>query len=60
MATFNDMPELHSVKVFVTENTLTRRRHPSVTVGTTFTSCFISGSINKDFSLPLEGGQAYV
>ncbi|WDE08459.1 hypothetical protein SG34_031540 [Thalassomonas viridans] len=64
MARSNDMPEFHSVKVFVTENTPTRRRHLPVTVDIPFahglTSCFINYSATKNLPLALEGGQAHV
>ncbi|WDE03086.1 hypothetical protein SG34_016820 [Thalassomonas viridans] len=57
MATFNDMPEFHSVKAFVTENIPARRQHLPVTVGIAFNNCFFIG---KHLPLTLEGGPAHV
>ncbi|WDE07770.1 hypothetical protein SG34_013255 [Thalassomonas viridans] len=68
MAKTNDMPELHSVKVFVTKNTPPRRRHCIANtsnagknsshgfIGYFIASCFIA----KDLSLIFAGGQAHV
>ncbi|WDE04953.1 hypothetical protein SG34_027215 [Thalassomonas viridans] len=73
MANIYDMPELHSVKVFVTENTPPRRRYgfanPSNTgitsphgfLGCFTASCFIAGCfISKNMPLTFAGGQAHV
>ncbi|WDE05544.1 hypothetical protein SG34_000920 [Thalassomonas viridans] len=73
MAKTNDMPEFHSVKVFVTENTRPRRRHgfantctagitsPHGFIGCSSASSFIGSCfIDKNVSLTFVGGQAHV
>ncbi|WDE08647.1 hypothetical protein SG34_032540 [Thalassomonas viridans] len=68
MAIANDMPELHSVKVFVTKNTPPRRRHGFVNTSNSgihslhgFTGTIRAGGFTRGY-LPLTfaGGQAHV
>ena len=59
MATFNDMPEFHPVKVFVTKNTPPRRRYcfiNTANTGINFPRNFIGGYLPSTFA----GGQAHV
>ncbi|WDE04735.1 hypothetical protein SG34_026020 [Thalassomonas viridans] len=63
MAKTNDMPEFHSVKVFVTENTPPHRRHgfantsnAGITSPQGFTGCFTAWNL----LLTSKGGQAHV
>ncbi|WDE02816.1 hypothetical protein SG34_015330 [Thalassomonas viridans] len=66
MAKANDMPEFHSVKVFVTKNTPARHRHSFANAGINsphgFTGCFTASCfIGRDVSLlTFAGGQAHV
>ncbi|WDE08666.1 hypothetical protein SG34_032650 [Thalassomonas viridans] len=68
MAIVNDMPEFHSVKVFVTKNTPPRRRHGFVNTRNAginpphgFTGAISAGGFICGY-LPLTfaGGQAHV
>ncbi|WDE03499.1 hypothetical protein SG34_019165 [Thalassomonas viridans] len=68
MAKANDMPEFHSVKVFVTKNTPSRHRHgiantnnvgitsPHGFTGCSTASCFTGRNVPLTFA----GGQAHV
>ncbi|WDE05831.1 hypothetical protein SG34_002535 [Thalassomonas viridans] len=74
MAKANDMPEFHSVKVFVTENTPPRRRHgftnisnisnisnAGITSPHGFAGCSTASCFIAGHSqLTLAGGQAHV
>ncbi|WDE03041.1 hypothetical protein SG34_016555 [Thalassomonas viridans] len=65
MAKANDMPEFHSVKVFVTKNTPTRHRHNFINAGITsphgFTDCSTTSCfIGRDVPLIFAGEQAHV
>ncbi|WDE04539.1 hypothetical protein SG34_024925 [Thalassomonas viridans] len=73
MAKANDMPEFHSVKVFVTENTPPRHRHSfantsnaGITSPHGFTGYFTANSfigncfVDKNMPLTFAGEQAHV
>ncbi|WDE05618.1 hypothetical protein SG34_001350 [Thalassomonas viridans] len=55
MAKVNDMPEFHSVKVFVTENT-PHHRHSSINAGILLSQ----GFTGRNLLLTSAGGQAHV